>query len=72
MTKMQAARTSRKGQTFVEYALVLALLTVVVFVAVTELGFRTQGAMQGVADELAACQGSGLPTSGVPMDYVPD
>ena len=41
-----------KGQGLVEYALILALIAVVVIVAVRALGTNASTKMQGVADDL--------------------
>jgi pilus assembly protein Flp/PilA len=43
---------SKKGQSLVEYALILALVAIVVIVALTALGGETQNAMQNVANTL--------------------
>ncbi len=44
---------SKKGQSLVEYALILALVAIVVIVALTALGGHTQNAMSNVANTLA-------------------
>ncbi len=46
------------GQGMVEYALILALIAVVVIVAVRALGQNAQTQMQTVADEIGGAQGN--------------
>ena len=53
LTKMWMALRSKKGQSLVEYALILALVAIVVIVALTALGGHTQNAMSNVANTLA-------------------
>jgi pilus assembly protein Flp/PilA len=53
MTKVWMALRSKKGQSLVEYALILALVAIVVIVALTALGSHTQKAMSNVANTLA-------------------
>lgn len=43
-----------RGQTMVEYALVLALVAVFVLVAVTQLGEAIGGVFETIRDEIAA------------------
>ena len=52
MAKMWMALRSKKGQSLVEYALILALVAIVVIVALTALGGHTENAMQNVANVL--------------------
>ncbi len=52
MAKMWVALRSKKGQSLVEYALILALVAIVVIVALTALGGHTENAMQNVANVL--------------------
>ena len=51
--KVWTALRSRKGQSLVEYALILALVAIVVITALTALGGHTENAMQNVADTLS-------------------
>ncbi len=53
MAKMWVALRSKKGQSLVEYALILALVAIVVIVALTALGGHTENAMQNVANVLS-------------------
>jgi len=53
MTKVWMALRSKKGQSLVEYALILALVAIVVIVALTALGSHTEKAMSNVANTLA-------------------
>ena len=53
LTKVWMALRSKKGQSLVEYALILALVAIVVIVALTALGGHTQNAMSNVANTLA-------------------
>ena len=53
MAKMWVALKSKKGQSLVEYALILALVAIVVIVALTALGGHTENAMQNVANVLS-------------------
>jgi pilus assembly protein Flp/PilA len=48
-----AALRSKKGQSLVEYALILALVAIVVITALTALGGHTENAMSNVANTLA-------------------
>jgi pilus assembly protein Flp/PilA len=43
---------SKKGQSLVEYALILALVAIVVIVALTALGGQTKNAMENVSNTL--------------------
>jgi pilus assembly protein Flp/PilA len=52
MFRLWSALRSKKGQSLVEYALILALVAIVVIVALTALGGQTQNAMQNVANTL--------------------
>ncbi len=52
MGKLWMALKSKKGQSLVEYALILALISIVVIVALTALGGHTENAMQNVANVL--------------------
>ncbi|MCK4375957.1 MAG: Flp family type IVb pilin [Candidatus Brocadiae bacterium] len=47
------ALRSKKGQSLVEYALILALVAIVVIVALTALGGHTENAMGNVANVLS-------------------
>jgi pilus assembly protein Flp/PilA len=51
--KVWKALRSRKGQSLVEYALILALVAIVVIVALTALGDHTTNAMGNVANTLS-------------------
>lgn len=53
MQRVWQAVRSKKGQSLVEYALILALVAIVVIVALTALGSHTQNAMSNVANTLA-------------------
>ena len=46
------ALRTRKGQSLVEYALILALVAIVVITALTALGGHTENAMSNVANTL--------------------
>ncbi|KPK65222.1 MAG: hypothetical protein AMK73_03585 [Planctomycetes bacterium SM23_32] len=46
------ALRSNKGQSLVEYALILALVAIVVITALTALGGHTENAMSNVANTL--------------------
>ncbi len=50
--RVWTALKSKKGQSLVEYALILALVAIVVIVALTALGGHTENAMQNVANVL--------------------
>jgi pilus assembly protein Flp/PilA len=52
MLRVWMALRSKKGQSLVEYALILALVAIVVITALTALGGHTESAMQNVADTL--------------------
>lgn len=52
VTKVWLALRSKKGQSLVEYALILALVAIVVITALTALGGHTEDAMQDVANTL--------------------
>ena len=49
ITRMWLAMRSQKGQSLVEYALILALVAIVVITALTTLGWHTSNAMNSVA-----------------------
>jgi pilus assembly protein Flp/PilA len=49
---MWLAVRSQKGQSLVEYALILALVAIVVITALTTLGGHTSNAMNSVATSL--------------------
>lgn len=53
MQRVWQAVRSKRGQSLVEYALILALVAIVVIVALTALGSHTQNAMSNVANTLA-------------------
>ncbi len=50
--KVWQALRSKKGQSLVEYALILALVAIVVIVALTALGDHTSNAMSNVANTI--------------------
>lgn len=52
MFRVWTALRSKKGQSLVEYALILALVAIVVITALTALGGHTEDAMQDVANTL--------------------
>jgi len=52
ITRMWLAVRSQKGQSLVEYALILALVAIVVITALTTLGGHTSNAMNSVATSL--------------------
>jgi len=52
LTKVWLAVRSKKGQSLVEYALILALVAIVVIVALTALGGHTREAMSNVSNTL--------------------
>ena len=52
LTKMWLAMKSEKGQGLVEYALILALVAIVVIAALTVLGGEARDAMNDVAEEI--------------------
>jgi len=53
MQRVWEAVRSKKGQSLVEYALILALVAIVVIVALTALGQHTSNAMSNVSNTLA-------------------
>ena len=52
ITRMWLAVRSQKGQSLVEYALILALVAIVVITALTTLGGHTSNAMNSVSGSL--------------------
>jgi pilus assembly protein Flp/PilA len=52
MTYIRSAAHREEGQGLVEYALILALVSVVSIAALTALGTSISGLLQGVADTL--------------------
>jgi len=52
LLKLWTAVKSKKGQSLVEYALILALVAIVVITALTALGGHTENAMSNVANTL--------------------
>lgn len=58
MTKLWLAMQSKKGQSLVEYALILALVAIVVITALTTLGGHASNAMNSVAGDLGTAVGS--------------
>ncbi|MFO8009091.1 MAG: Flp family type IVb pilin [Candidatus Brocadiia bacterium] len=54
LTKLWLALRSEKGQSLVEYALILALVAIVVITALTALGGHAENAMSEVAGEIGA------------------
>ncbi len=58
MTKLWLAMRSKKGQSLVEYALILALVAIVVITALTTLGGHASNAMNSVATDLGNATGS--------------
>ena len=50
---MQSLRDREEGQALVEYALILALVSVVSILALTALGTNVRDILQAVADALA-------------------
>jgi pilus assembly protein Flp/PilA len=52
LTKMWLAMRSEKGQSLVEYALILALVAIVVIAALTVLGTSTETTLEVVTNEL--------------------
>jgi pilus assembly protein Flp/PilA len=58
MTYVRTITKREEGQALVEYALILALVSVVAVGALTALGGSIGGAMQGVADEIAGAFGA--------------
>ncbi len=53
LVRVWMALRSKKGQSLVEYALILALVAIVVIVALTALGGHTENAMGNVANVLS-------------------
>ena len=53
MTYMRAAFKREEGQALVEYALILALVSIVSVAALTALGTGVGDALQNIADEIA-------------------
>lgn len=53
LVRVWMALRSKKGQSLVEYALILALVAIVVIVALTALGGETEKAMGNVANVLS-------------------
>lgn len=53
MTYVQSVREREEGQALVEYALILALVSIVSVAALTALGTNVGGALQNIADEIA-------------------
>ncbi len=58
MTKLWLALHSKKGQSLVEYALILALVAIVVITALTTLGGHASNAMNSVSTDLGTAVGS--------------
>ena len=54
ITKLWLGLRSKKGQSLVEYALILALVAIVVITALTTLGGQASNAMNNVATEIGA------------------
>jgi len=52
LTKVWLALRSKKGQSLVEYALILALVAIVVIVALTSLGQHASATMGNVTNHL--------------------
>ena len=57
MTKLWLAMQSKRGQSLVEYALILALVAIVVITALTTLGGHATNAMNSVASDLGNATG---------------
>jgi Flp pilus assembly pilin Flp len=49
---------SKKGQTLVEYALILAFISIVAISVLIALGFQIQGVFTTISSQLAAAQSS--------------
>jgi len=58
MTRLWLAARSERGQSLVEYALILALVAIVVIGALTTLGSRAGNAMNDVATDIGTATGS--------------
>ncbi|MFO7957283.1 MAG: Flp family type IVb pilin [Candidatus Brocadiia bacterium] len=54
LSKLWLALRSEKGQSLVEYALILALVAIVVITALSALGGEAQNTMQEVSNEIGA------------------
>jgi len=54
LSKLWVALQSEKGQSLVEYALILALVAIVVITALSALGGEAQNAMEEVGNEIGA------------------
>ena len=52
MYKLIAALHSKKGQSLVEYALILALVAIVVITALTALGGKASNTLENVGNQL--------------------
>lgn len=52
LRKLMALLRERKGQTMVEYALILVLISIVAIVIMGQLGITIQGVFQAVIDAL--------------------
>jgi pilus assembly protein Flp/PilA len=53
MSFVYRMRDREEGQALVEYALILALVSIVSVAALTALGLNVAGALQNIADEIA-------------------
>jgi pilus assembly protein Flp/PilA len=53
MSFVYRVRDREEGQALVEYALILALVSIVSVAALTALGTGVDGALQNIADEIA-------------------
>jgi pilus assembly protein Flp/PilA len=53
MSFVYRVRDHEEGQALVEYALILALVSIVSVAALTALGTNVSGALQNIADEIA-------------------
>jgi len=58
MTKLLRPLKSRKGQTLVEYALILAFISVVAISVLTSLGQQIKGTFTKISSSLASAQSS--------------
>ena len=54
LVKLWLAMKSEKGQSLVEYALILALVAIVVITALTALGSAAEDQMNEVANEISS------------------